>query len=154
MNTPGFTAEMLFHETSNHYSAATVWTDSTAKLSVLPAAQTYETDECTFWTSGTSCGSAFSDPQTCQAYCSGFCQPRAGGYECCTPTTNCAATTHCKHFDGDCTGTHVWFWDTPPTRCVTADSGFTRCAGGWNQYPWVVECNNGSRTSGVGFCLW
>jgi hypothetical protein len=38
MNTPGFTAEAVFHETSSHYRAAPSWTDCTAKQAVLPAA--------------------------------------------------------------------------------------------------------------------
>jgi len=107
--------------------------------------------DCTGYRQVQVCGVPYPTLSDCIATCSsGVCTPMPGGYGCCSTREVCVGTTTCTHYDGSCTGS---FLTGSTTRCVASPSGFSRCAGGPNQFPWVVECTNGSRSSGVGFCL-
>jgi hypothetical protein len=121
---------------------------------IEPASSTWTSTECARYAPITSCGVPYPNLADCIATCSSSCNPVPGGYACCSTSQVCVSTTTCTHYDGDCTGTKLFFWQPPPTRCVTSASGLTKCAGGWNQYPWILQCANGSQSSGVGFCLW
>jgi len=97
------------------------------------------------------CGVPYPTLNDCLATCSGgLCSPVPGGYACCSTRDVCIGTTTCTHYDGFCTGSIGFGWTR---RCVASPSGFTQCAGGPNQFPWVVECASGSLSRGVGFCF-
>ena len=115
-------------------------------------ANTWTSTDCIGYRQVQVCGVPYPTLSDCIATCSsGICTPTPGGYGCCSTREVCIGTTSCTHYDGYCTGSIL---TGASTRCVASPSGFTRCAGGPNQFPWVVECSDGSRSSGVGFCLW
>jgi hypothetical protein len=94
-----------------------------------------------------SCGGSFASISDCQASGCPICASTGVGIVCCHGV--CVERKTCTHFDGQCTGTHLWLWETPPMRCIQG-----QCCGGWNQFPWVVQCDDGSTSMGCGFCLW
>ena len=65
----------------------------------------------------------------------------------------CIRGRTCCSYHGPCTGSTIWPRPAP-TRCVTSSGGFTHCCRGWNLYPWIRECDDGTRTQGCGFCFW
>ena len=79
-----------------------------------------------------------------------------GGWACCKDRYQCVSTHNrcCQSSHGSCTGSTLIPWRPPPTRCATSPVGFTKCCTGWNQYPWIRECDDGTRTDGCGFCVW
>jgi hypothetical protein len=135
-NLPGFTAEKSIDRTSEHSRLAAVWIDHNIEQAVFPATKTYTKTECTYPTIETECN---LDAQ---------------GIQHCFPVPSCAVYSQCIHYDGDCTGTKLFFWQTPPTRCVTSASGKSQCITAWSQYPWIMECDDGTSSQGSGFCLW
>jgi hypothetical protein len=99
-------------------------------------------------------GEAFIDCSVSEECRGGTCAPAPEGGDavaCFLTSTMCRPTT-CTHFDGPCTGSHVWFDAPAPTRCISA-GGTVQCCGGWYQYPWVKACADGTRTQGCGFCV-
>lgn len=153
MSLPGFLPDIPPHRPT--FTVRTEQAPAADGGQIVAAASTWTSEECIGYRSQTVCGVPYPNMSTCISACSGgFCQPHQGAYACCRQQEVCTGTTTCTHYDGDCTGTKLFFWQPAPTRCVTGQSGMSRCVSGWNQYPWVRECGNGSRTSGVGFCLW
>ena len=58
----------------------------------------------------------------------------------------------CVYFEGACTGSPFSDPSSFHTRCVTA-GGTTFCCNGWNQFPFIRVCADGSETPGCSFCL-
>jgi hypothetical protein len=104
------------------------------------------------------CGPTFSNQALCgECGLSGVCTNVGPGlWACCRDVLRCTRTAPgCCYYDGNCTGTKLFFWQRAPTRCVTSPRGFTQCCGGWNQYPSIRECPNGTvKWAGCSFYVW
>ena len=78
--------------------------------------------------------------------------------------TWCYLKEQCTTYYGPCTGTHLWYWEQSPTRCVVTWYGDVQCASNWNEYPWISNCYvhdyakhidvSENRRKGTGFCFW
>lgn len=104
----------------------------------------------------------------CRTRCETCCGSREGWYRCWSCNCRDVCETEmcwrcveardvcrkCVVCHGRCTGTKLLFWQQAPTRCAEAPSGRRQCVSGWNQYPWIKECDDGTVNSGGGFCLW
>jgi hypothetical protein len=64
----------------------------------------------------------------------------------------CKTYQQCTHFDGPCTGSPFLDPARVHTSCITA-AGVTQCTTGWNQFPSIRACADGSVMQSNNFCL-
>jgi hypothetical protein len=129
------------------------------------------------WAPNTRCSGSWYSTTACEEYCAGVCAGEPEGpfkqfcksrcvpgplstVNCCTTRYECAdlsTPVTCTRYWGPCTGTTspLPLYPDPSAYCVTSPtSGFTRCADNAFEYPLISECDDGTRTHGVDFCVW